>query len=100
MGAGDWTCIVTGDVASVEREDVDKSGRNPKWFYEFVVNAVAVEGLPEGRHLPPAVTFRVAGAELERLKVAPPEVGEHVIVTARGNGPSPELFAVNGLKRA
>lgn len=100
MASGDWTCTVTGDVASVERENVDKSGRNPKYFYQFVVNAVAVADLPEGRHLPPQVTFRVAGADLERMKAAPPEVGEHVIITARGNGPSPELLAVAGLKRA
>ena len=92
MPIGDWMLKVTGEVVRVEREDVDKSGRNPKYFYTFVVRSSALDAVPPGVVVPDEVPIRVKGAELERLTESPPKAGDRVVMTARASGEKPRTF--------
>ena len=59
MRSGDWAVTIAGEVVRVEREDVDKSGRNPKYFYTFVLRPIAPFDAPPGTTLPAEPAFRM-----------------------------------------
>ncbi len=96
---GDWTLRVTGEVVAIEREDLDKSGRNPKYLLTFRIRPSAIEK-PDGATVPAEIPVRIKDVELARKLATPPAVGERVIVTARASGPRPATFYVASIVRA
>ena len=98
MTIGDWKLKVTGEVVRVERENIDKSGRNPKYFYTFVVRSTALDAVPEGAVVPDEVPIRVKDVELERLTDSPPKTGDQVVMTARASGPRPQTFYLTAIE--
>ena len=94
---GDWTLGVRGEVVRVERENIDKSGRNPRYMLSFVVRPQQVEA-PAGATLPAEIAARIAEHELPRLGPEP-RVGEKIIITARASGPRPATFYLQTLAR-
>ena len=98
---GDWTLTVTGVVMRIDRENIDKSGRNPRYMLSFVVEPDGTPGsviAPAEAALPVELAIRIADRELARFGTAP-EVGEIVTMTARANGPRPQTFYLTGLTR-
>jgi hypothetical protein len=89
---GDWQVKVTGAVVRVEREDVDKSGKNPRYFYTFVVAPSGLDGVPAGAELPVELPVRIKGAELEALTKKAPKAGDKVVLRARASGARPKTF--------
>lgn len=98
MPLSDWKVKVTGEVVRVDREDVDKSGRNPKYFYTFVVRPTALDAVPAGAVVPAELPIRVKGIELERITESPPKAGDRVVMTARASGPKPTFFYLTALE--
>lgn len=96
---GDWTLTVTGPIVSVFKENVNKSDRHQKFFYEFHVRPDSVE-LPPGVMKPPAeIAIRVKDVELHQLTSEVLSVGDRVVMSARANGPSPNLFYLTSVKK-
>ena len=94
---GDWTLTVTGEVVRVDRENIDKSGRNPRYMLSFVVRPEQLDAAA-GATLPDELAIRIADRELPRLG-AEPRVGEKVTMTARASGPRPATFYMQTLSR-
>jgi hypothetical protein len=90
VSVGDWEARVTGEVIEVERRNVDKSGRAPKYFYVYRVRAESLDGVPAGVTVPDPVSIRIKDVELERLTKRAPEVGDRVVMTGRASGARPD----------
>lgn len=95
---GDWTVKITGAVVRVEREDTDKSGKNPKYFYTFVVAPRDLTGVPKGAELPTELPIRIKGSELERLTETTPVAGDQVVMTAKASGARPRTFYLTAIE--
>lgn len=96
---GDWSLTFTGHIVSVDKQDVDKSGRHQKFFHEFLVQPETVES-PSGATLPPTgLLIRVKDVELQRLTSETLSVGDRVVMSARANGPNPALFYLTAVKK-
>ena len=101
MTLGDWNLTVTGDVVRIDRENLDKSGRNPKWVLGFVVRADGPDAIdaPAGATLLDELVIRCRDVELARLTDAPPAAGDRVEMTARASGPRPAMFYLTAVRR-
>jgi hypothetical protein len=97
MALGDWTLTITGTVVRIDRENIDKSGRHPKFMLSFVMRPEQIDAPPEAT-LPDELAIRIADRELPRLG-AEPRVGERVTMTARASGPKPATFYLASLTR-
>ena len=97
MSLDDWTLTVTGVVARIDRENVDKSGHHPRYMLSFVITP-ATHDAPAEATLPSELAIRIADRELARFG-AEPKVGETVTMTARASGPRPATFYLTGLRR-
>jgi hypothetical protein len=95
---GDWTLTATGEVTRIDRENIDKSGRNPRFMLSFVLRTETLDA-PEGTTLPAELAIRIADRELARLSPTTPAVGERVTMTARANGPRPTSFYLTSVRR-
>lgn len=95
---GDWVLRLTGEVVAIERENLDKSGRHPKYMLTFRVRPVELE-VPPGAMVPAEVPVRIKDLELARLTATPPAVGDRVRVSARANGPKPATFYITAVER-
>ena len=98
MSLGDWILEVTGVVRRIDRENTDKSGRNPRFTLSIVVAPERVVAPPEAT-LPVELAIRIADRELPRFG-AEPKVGERVTMRARANGPTPSSFYLTALSRS
>ncbi|HTJ40581.1 MAG TPA: hypothetical protein VL463_00745 [Kofleriaceae bacterium] len=98
MAQGDWSLTVTGTVARVDRENIDKSGRNPRFNLSIVITPEALDA-PKGVTLPVELVFRIAERDLAKHG-AEPKVGEKITVTGAANGPKPRLFSIATIKRS
>ena len=98
MALGDWELEVTGVVRRIDRENTDKSGRNPRFTLSIVVAPERVVAPPEAK-LPAELAIRIADRELPRLG-GEPAVGERVTMKARANGPTPSSFYLTSLTRS
>jgi hypothetical protein len=96
---GDWSITITGDIVSINQEDVDKSGRHPKFFYEFLVWAESTDGWSGASRAPAEFRIRIKDVEFKRLTKEMLAVGDRVIMTARANGPNPSLFYLTEVKK-
>lgn len=94
----DWTVRVAGEVVRVERENVDKSGRNPQFFLTFVVSPSELGELPPGAQVPSEIPVRIKDRELARLTDKVPDVGDRVVMTVRANGPVPRTFYLTAIE--
>lgn len=88
---GDWILRVTGEVVAIDREDLDISGRHPKYMLTFRIRPSAVEA-PAAATVPDEIPVRIKDLELARKTSTPPAVGDRVVVTARASGPRPQTF--------
>ena len=95
---GDWTLKVVGEVVRIERENVDKSGRNPRYFLTFVIRPEQVDGVPEGAAVPAEIPIRIKDAELARMAPTPPAEGSRVVMRAKTNGPAPTSFYLTAVE--
>ena len=98
MSLGDWTLTVTGVVRRIDRENTDKSGKNPKYTLSIVVEPETIDS-PSEATLPVELAIRIADRELPRLG-GEPKVGERVTMTARASGPKPATFYLTAIARA
>lgn len=98
---GYWRIEVEGTVLSVNRENIDKSGRNPKWKISFTmqVESPNPELLPPGYELTDQVPWSVKSTDLARMNQEEPRVGDRLRVTGQGDGLAPRSFGVKGLSR-
>ena len=99
MSLGDWDLAVVGTVKRIDRENLDKSGRNPRYMLSLVIEPARAPTLPAGARLPDELAVRIKGAELPRLtrdEIAP---GDSVELTARANGPTPSTLRLTAIKR-
>jgi hypothetical protein len=96
---GDWNLVVTGEIVRVDREDVDKSGRNPKYFIQLTVRPRALEAPPEAQ-LGAQLVFRIRDRELAAMLPREPAVGEVYRLTGAASGPRPELFYLKAIAPA
>ena len=100
MALGDWELEVTGVVRRIDRENTDKSGRNPRFTLSIVVAPERVVAPPEAK-LPVELAIRIADRELPRLSPAgEPAIGERVTMKARANGPTPSSFYLTAITRS
>ena len=99
MSLGDWDLAVTGTIARIDREDLDKSGRHPKYMLSLVVTPARVPVVPEGAMLPAELAVRVKSADLARLTPDELAPGDTVELTARANGPEPTTLRLTAIRR-
>jgi hypothetical protein len=99
MSLGDWELAVTGTIARIDREDLDKSGRHPKYMLSFVVEPDLPPSLPEGALLPAELAVRVKSLDLPRLTRDELSPGDRVELTARAHGPRPSTLKLTAIKR-
>ena len=97
---GDWTLRVTGEVVRVDQENVDKSGRAPRYFLTFHVKPGALADVPDGAAAPALVPIRIKDVELARLTAQPPKVGDQVVMSARASGAKPASFYLTAVASA
>ena len=98
MALGDWTLTVTGVIARVDRENLDKSGKHPRYMLSFVITPEQLDA-PREATLPAELAIRIADRELARFGPEP-TVGERVTMTARASGPKPATFYLASLTRS
>lgn len=90
---GDWILRVTGDVVGIDREDLDKSGRNPKYMLTFRIKPVEIDAA-HGATVPDEVPVRIKDLDLARIAKVPPAIGDRVRMTAKASGPKPATFTL------
>lgn len=95
---GDWVLSVTGEVVAIEREDLDKSGKHPKYMLTFLIKPVECD-IAEGATVPAEIPIRIKDLDLARLAKVAPAVGDRVRMTARASGPTPATFALKTVER-
>src|SRR5262249_33730372 len=98
MSLGDWELEVTGVVRRIDRENTDKSGRNPRFTLSIVVEPERVVAPPEAK-LPVELAIRIADREIARFG-GEPAVGARVTMKARANGPNPATFYLTAITRS
>ncbi len=96
---GDWKLRVTGEVMAIDREDLDKSGRHPKYMLTFRIQPSSVDA-PDGATLPALIPARIKDLELDRLVKVRPAVGDRITVTARASGSKPATFYITAVAAA
>ena len=96
---GDWNITLSGEIVATSRENVDKSGRNPKYFHEFLVRAATVEGWAGASAAPAEFTVRVKGTELQQMTDHALAIGDRVSMQARANGPHPTQFYLTAVRK-
>lgn len=98
---GYWNLTAVGTITRVEREDVDKSGRNPKYMYTYALRPETTSGVPEGVTLPAELPLRAKSTDLERMlgSADPFAEGDRIEVTARGSDAAPTSFYVTAAKK-
>lgn len=96
---GDWTLRVTGEVIAIDREDLDKSGRNPKYMLTFRIRPSSVEA-PDGATVPAEIPVRIKDLELAKKIAKPPAVGDRIAVTAKASGARPATFYLATVAKA
>jgi hypothetical protein len=96
-----WMITAVGTIARVERADVDKTGRNPKYIYTFVLRPEHTAGVPDGVTLPAELSLRAKDVELERMtgSRAPFAAGDRVEITARGSDLTPTAFHLTAARK-
>lgn len=97
MSIGDWVLELTGEVVRVDRENIDKSGRNPKYVYTVIVKPSATDGVPDGAYVPDEVPVRLSASAHGGLDERALEVGAQVTITAKASGARPQLFTFSKL---
>ncbi|MBK9034716.1 MAG: hypothetical protein IPL61_26205 [Myxococcales bacterium] len=100
MAIGDWTLRVTGAVERIDREDVDKSGRAPRYFFTYLIKPSALADVPDGAVVPELVPIRIKDIELDRMIKVAPQVGDRVVMTARASGAKPSSFYMASVEAA
>lgn len=95
---GDWVLRVTGDIVAVDREDLDKSGKHPKFMLTFRVRPVELDAAP-GATVPDEVPVRIKDSELAKLSAVAPAVGDRVRLSAKANGPKPATFYLTAIEK-
>lgn len=76
-----WTATVTGTITGIDRDNVDKSGKNPKWLIRIHVEPTKVEA-PPGKTLVGEVEFLTRESELlPMLDGTMPKVGDVFVGT-------------------
>lgn len=95
---GDWQLTVTGAIVRVDREDLDKSGRQPKLMLSFVIEPETLDAPPEAT-LPAELAIRIRDRELAQMIDAIPAPGDRVEMHARGNGPRPATLYLTAVRR-
>lgn len=91
---GDWELRITGEVVRIEKDDIDKSGKNPRYVLRLFVEGEP-QGVPEGAVVERPVPIRIKESE---LKVAV-SVGARLQITARASGPKPTSFYASSITR-
>lgn len=79
-----WSATVTGTVVRVERQNVDKTLRNPKWFVDIYVEPTKVEA-PEGKSVAEG-EIQFSAKETDLLKMTGgtlPKEGDTFVGTGR-----------------
>lgn len=99
MSLDDWDLAVTGTVTRIDRENLDKSGRHPKYMLSLVIAPAALPRLPDGASLPAELAVRVKSVDLPKLTPDEIAVGDRVELTARANGPTPATLRLTAIKR-
>ncbi len=97
MSLGDWTLTVTGEIVRIDRENIDKSGKNPRYVLSFVI-APERHDAPAEAALPSELAIRIKDSELAALAPAEPHVGQVVTMRARANGPRPATFYLTAIE--
>ncbi len=89
-----WVMTAVGTVERVDRENVDKRGRNPKYIYTFYVRPERTEGAPAEASLPELLPVRAKDLDLQRMtgSPAPLAVGDRVELRARAAELEPTTF--------
>ena len=95
---GDWVLTVTGEIVRVDRENIDKSGRNPKFALTFIVRPTEGEGVPAGATLPAELPIRIHDRDLAKLIAREPVVGDRVVMSGKANGPRPATFYMTAVR--
>ena len=97
---GYWRIVVVGTVLSVTRENIDKSGRNPKWKISFTMDVEPPNPtlLPSGYEITSNVFWSVKSNDLNRMNQDEPKPGDRLKVTGQADGVSPKSFGVKGLE--
>jgi hypothetical protein len=99
MSVGDWSLAVTGTVTRIDREDLDKSGRNPNFMLSLVIQPAEAPEVPDGARLPDELAVRIKGSELPRLTPDDIAAGDAVELTARASGAAPRTLYLTAIKR-
>jgi hypothetical protein len=91
---GYWTMTAAGAIDRVERENLDKSGRNPRYMVTYFLRPERTGGVPDGVTLPDELPLRAKSAELEKMTGSPDPfaAGDRIEVSARGSDPTPTSF--------
>ena len=92
--SGYWVMTAVGTVERVDRENVDKRGRAPRYIYTFHVRAERTEGVPAEVSLPDLLPVRAKPVDLERMtgSPAPLAVGVRIQFRARAAERAPTTF--------
>ncbi len=99
MSLGDWELTITGAVARIDREDLDKSGKNPKYLLSIVITPDEAPPVPDGASLPAELAVRVKAIDLPRYTRETIERGDRVRTRARASGYRPSTLKLLALDK-
>ena len=92
-----WTVTVTGTVTSVERKNVDKTLRNPKWFVDIYLEPTKVQG-PPGKVAEGEIQFAAKESDLlPMVGGVLPKEGETFVGTGRTTDDVASVFELTGV---
>lgn len=93
----DWEAKITGTIKEIRKENLDKSGNNPKWKLHLVMEPDSVLA-PDGVTL--SDTPELAGW-FKSLDVDPGDLaeGDKISVDGVGNGIAPDLLQLKAVRK-
>ncbi len=93
------TLIARGEIVRIDRRNVDKTRRNPKWILDVFLHTVEIQRHEQEVDLPDTVKFTIKEKDLNRMQIGHLAVGDQVIFEGIGTDPRTPVFKLHKAQR-
>lgn len=94
MASGEWKLTCVGTLERIERQDLDKTKRNPNIKFVFHVRPDEMEAELEGVAMPESLRFGIMEKDLRRAGSGRPAEGMRLSLEGLATGVRPVLVSL------
>lgn len=94
MSSGEWKLSCVGTLERIERQDLDKTKRNPNLKFIFHVKPDQMEAEQEGVAMPESLRFGIMEKDMRRAGTGKPAEGMRLALEGTATGVRPVLVSL------